>query len=245
MKKFGVSTDWLAKRSNSARHSSYSRSSVKSNTTQLDAMIKSASAKPIKSSRKLSFVEPSNNSGKLDFDKENLDPNADEQVENNEQQQEKIVKNDTTTPYDIQSETTDEENEKVNSSPSKDFSLRIKRVDLVKKKKKKRSTSTSSSSSSEEEEKPKKQSQTKRKSKQDANTSEEKTTPKVRDKNDRAKARIENLKKLLRASGIRSVIRNSELDEFSTDKEKIKHLESLFEKAGYTGNSKVSVIFSA
>lgn len=71
MKKFGVSTDWLAKRSNSARHSSYSRSSIKSNTSQLDAMIKSASAKPIRSSRKLSFVETSNSKE----EKENADPN--------------------------------------------------------------------------------------------------------------------------------------------------------------------------
>ena len=75
MKKFGVSTDWLAKRSNSVRHSSYSRSSIKSNTNQLDAMIKSASAKPIRSSRKLSFIDTNNNKPeKLDFDKENTDP---------------------------------------------------------------------------------------------------------------------------------------------------------------------------
>ncbi|CAF4880939.1 unnamed protein product, partial [Rotaria magnacalcarata] len=45
MKKFGVSTDWLAKRSNIVRQSAYSLSSVKSNTSKLDAMIKSASAK--------------------------------------------------------------------------------------------------------------------------------------------------------------------------------------------------------
>ena len=75
MKKFGVPTDWLAKRSNSARQSSYSRSSIKSNMSKLDAMIKSASAKPVKSSRKLSFVEgataePIN----IEIDKENADP---------------------------------------------------------------------------------------------------------------------------------------------------------------------------
>ncbi len=73
MKKFGVSTDWLAKRSNSLRQSSYSRSSVKSNTSKLDAMIKSASAKPIRSNRKLSFIEPTTPI-KVEIDKENTDP---------------------------------------------------------------------------------------------------------------------------------------------------------------------------
>lgn len=73
MKKFGVSTDWLAKRSNSLRQASYSRSSVKSNTSKLDEMIKSASAKPIRSNRKLSFVEPTTPT-KVETDKENTDP---------------------------------------------------------------------------------------------------------------------------------------------------------------------------
>ncbi len=73
MKKFGVSTDWLAKRSNSLRQSAYSRSSVKSNTSKLDAMIKSASAKPIRSNRKLSFVE-SPTATRVETDKENSDP---------------------------------------------------------------------------------------------------------------------------------------------------------------------------
>ncbi len=76
MKKFGVSTDWLAKRSNSLRQSSYSRSSVKSNTSKLDAMIKSASAKTIRSNRKLSFVEPTT-PPKVEPDKENTDPLVD------------------------------------------------------------------------------------------------------------------------------------------------------------------------
>jgi len=76
MKRFGVSTDWLAKRSNSLRQASYSRSSVKSNTSKLDAMIKSASAKPIRSNRKLSFVEPTTPT-KIETDKENTDPSTD------------------------------------------------------------------------------------------------------------------------------------------------------------------------
>jgi len=76
MKKFGVSSDWLSRRSNSLRQSAYSRSSVKSNTSQLDAMIKSASTKPIKSNRKLSFVETSTSSITIEngTDKENVEP---------------------------------------------------------------------------------------------------------------------------------------------------------------------------
>jgi hypothetical protein len=87
MKKFGVSTDWLAKRSNSLRQSSYSRSSVKSNASKLDAMIKSASAKPIRSNRKLSFIEPTTPT-KIETDKENNDP----LVDTNEKKEEEIVK---------------------------------------------------------------------------------------------------------------------------------------------------------
>jgi hypothetical protein len=88
MKKFGVSSDWLAKRSNSLRQSSYSRSSVKSNTSKLDAMIKSASAKPIRSNRKLSFVEtPTTTTTKTEIDKENTDP-SEETDEKKEEQKE-------------------------------------------------------------------------------------------------------------------------------------------------------------
>ena len=83
MKKFGVSTDWLAKRSNSLRHSAYSRSSVKSNTSKLDAMIKSASAKPIRSNRKLSFVE-SPTATRVETDKENSDPLVEKKEEGEE-----------------------------------------------------------------------------------------------------------------------------------------------------------------
>jgi hypothetical protein len=46
---------------------------VKSNTSKLDAMIKSASAKPIRSNRKLSFIEPTTPT-KVETDKENSDP---------------------------------------------------------------------------------------------------------------------------------------------------------------------------
>jgi pseudouridine-5'-phosphate glycosidase len=84
MKKFGVSSDWLAKRSNSIRQTSYSRSSLKSNTNQLDAMIKSASAKPIRSNRKLSFIEnptPMN----IEIDQENTDPLIESTEKNKEE----------------------------------------------------------------------------------------------------------------------------------------------------------------
>ena len=79
MKKFGVSTDWLAKRSNLLGQSAYSRSSVKSNTTKLDAMIKSASSKPIRSNRKLSFVDTTRKTmiiapSEIETNKENVDP---------------------------------------------------------------------------------------------------------------------------------------------------------------------------
>ena len=79
MKKFGVSTDWLAKRSNLLRQSTYSRSSVKTNASKLDAMIKSASSKSIRSNRKLSFVDTTRTtttteSSEIEINKENVDP---------------------------------------------------------------------------------------------------------------------------------------------------------------------------
>ena len=89
MKKFGVSSDWLAKRSNSLRQATYSRSSVKSNTSKLDAMIKSASAKPIRSNRKLSFVEPPTATG-IETDKENTDPTT-ETTEKNEEESKDLM----------------------------------------------------------------------------------------------------------------------------------------------------------
>ena len=87
MKKFGVSSDWLAKRSNSLRQSAYSLSSVKSNTSKLDAMIKSASAKPVRSNRKLSFVEGAT-STKVEADKENADPASETHNDQKDDEQE-------------------------------------------------------------------------------------------------------------------------------------------------------------
>lgn len=86
MKKFGVSTDWLAKRSNSLRQSAYSLSSVKSNTSRLDAMIKSASAKPIRSNRKLSFIESPTSSRVGEPDKENTDPSVEKKAEDEDEE---------------------------------------------------------------------------------------------------------------------------------------------------------------
>lgn len=83
MKKFGVSSDWLAKRSNSLRQSAYSLSSVKSNTSKLDAMIKSASTKPVRSNRKLSFVESSSRAA-AETDKENSDPSVEKKEKEEE-----------------------------------------------------------------------------------------------------------------------------------------------------------------
>ena len=92
MKKFGVSTDWLAKRSNSLRQSAYSLSSVKSNTSRLDAMIKSASTKPIRSNRKLSFVESPTSSRVGETDKENTDPSVEKKPEDDEEDEEVVIK---------------------------------------------------------------------------------------------------------------------------------------------------------
>lgn len=174
MKKFGVSTDWLTKRSNSAKQSSYSRSSIKSNTSQLDAMIKSASTKPIKSSRKLSFVPPAKSDVDVE-EKENIEtPRA--------------------TAYDLSSGS-ENENENEESTDSKDFALRIPRVDMKDKKK---------------------------------------SSPKI---DDEKKSQIEHLKKLLRASGIRLIVRKADLDAYSTDEEKIGYLESLLKSEGLSGKS--------
>ncbi|CAF1071892.1 unnamed protein product [Didymodactylos carnosus] len=46
---------------------------------------------------------------------------------------------------------------------------------------------------------------------------------------------IDHLKKLLRTSGIRLIVKKAELEQHPSIKDKIKYLKSLFEKAGYTG----------
>ena len=57
----------------------------------------------------------------------------------------------------------------------------------------------------------------------------------IASKNHTTPPRIERLKKLLRKAGIRNRIRNSELDQFSSNKAKIDYLKSLFDTAGFTG----------
>ena len=91
MKKFGVSSDWLAKRSNSLRQSAYSLSSVKSNTSRLDAMIKSASTKPVRSNRKLSFIESPTPARVGETDKENTDPLVEKKENAEEEEEEEAV----------------------------------------------------------------------------------------------------------------------------------------------------------
>lgn len=131
-------------------------------------------------------------------------------------------------------------------SPSKEFSLRIPRVNLPEEEKKQLnfSSSSSSSSSSAEEikkEKPKPKSQRKKRTtksiekvEQTPNEDEKKSSD-TKDTNDRTQFRIDHLKKLLRLSGIRQVMKKSELEPFSSNKAKIAYLKSLFDTAGFTG----------
>ena len=152
-----------------------------------------------------------------------------------------------------------EEDKTADNSPSKEFSLRIPRINLPEEEKKKQQQqqriSSSSSSSlneepeAEEEEKPtvkKKRRSTKSKKKPEQSPkSDEKPEPtpdentkklsQKKDANDRAQSRIDHLKKLLRLSGIRAVMKKSELEPFSSNKAKINYLQSLFQSAGFTG----------
>ncbi|CAF0752516.1 unnamed protein product [Didymodactylos carnosus] len=52
---------------------------------------------------------------------------------------------------------------------------------------------------------------------------------------DESNNQIDHLKKLLRASGIRLIVKNAELEQYVSKEEKTEYLKSLFEKAGYTG----------
>ncbi|CAF1084767.1 unnamed protein product [Rotaria sp. Silwood1] len=319
MKKFGVSSDWLAKRSNLLRQTTYSRSSVESNTSKLDAMIKSASTKPIRSNRKLSFVETITTTTltNIEIDKENTDPLTTEINDNKEESNEITKTSQEPTSYDFSSDIDeDKENEKDDdSSPtSKEFSLRIPRVNLSDEENKqvsKRSSLVSSDDESKQEKiKPKKKRKSKKEKKTTMNTTKNSSPSQDKDKqtttnddtknlspsqdkdeqtttnddtkkssssqdkdeqtttnddtknlspsqdkdkqtttnddtkkssqrkskSDQAQARIEHLKKLLRISGIRFIIKKNELDEFRSNKAKIDYLKSLFDKAGYTGN---------
>lgn len=56
-----------------------------------------------------------------------------------------------------------------------------------------------------------------------------------KDADDRGQLRVDHLKKLLRLSGIRPIMKKSELEPYSSNKAKIKYLKSLFDAAGFTG----------
>ncbi|CAF4723233.1 unnamed protein product, partial [Rotaria magnacalcarata] len=56
----------------------------------------------------------------------------------------------------------------------------------------------------------------------------------TKSKDDLAQTRIEHFKKLLRISGIRLIIKRTELDQFKSNKAKIDYLKSLFDKGGFT-----------
>lgn len=128
-----------------------------------------------------------------------------------------------------------------NMSPSKEFSLRIPRVNLVEEGKKELNSS-SSSLAEEAKEEPKPKTKRKRRttksiekpSEQPSNEDNKKSSEK-KDTNDRAQSRIDHLKKLLRLSGIRLIMKKSELEQFSSNKAKIDYLKSLFDTAGFTG----------
>ncbi|CAF0804068.1 unnamed protein product [Rotaria sordida] len=258
MKKFGVTTDWLAKRSNLLRQSTYSRSSVESNTSQLDAMIKRASAKPIKSNRKLSFVETTTPT-KTEIDKENTDPLT--EINDTKEESNEITKtSQEPTPYDLNSDIDEnKENENENekdddSSPtSKVFSLRIPRVNLSDEKNKRSNSVSSDDETKQEKIKPKKKRKSKKETTATTNTKKNSSPKQDKDeqtttnddtknlsqktsKNEKGQSRIEHLKKLLRISGIRFIIKNTELDELRSNKARINYLKSLFDKAGFTGS---------
>ncbi|CAF1542814.1 unnamed protein product, partial [Adineta steineri] len=67
-------------------------------------------------------------------------------------------------------------------------------------------------------------------------TNDKKKPSQKKDKNDQGQSRIEHLKKLLRISGIRLIIKKTELEELKSHKAKINYLKSLFDTAGYTGS---------
>jgi hypothetical protein len=144
----------------------------------------------------------------------------------------------------------DQDNDDSLSPRSKAFSLRIPRVHL-KSSNRQRSTSSSSSSSNDDKARStstkimkkkrtsKKQSNQHDKSVEQISTSNDidqtKTSIVNDDKHEQEQARIDHLKKLLRTSGIRLMMKKTELDEYSSNEAKIEYLQSLFTAAGYHG----------
>jgi len=158
---------------------------------------------------------------------------------------------------DLSSEEEEEEEEVVveSTSPnSKDFALRIPRVSLEKDEKKDLNASSSSSSLAADdevqEEKPiVKKRQRKSKPKKEAIKSPEepsdeeeekvedetKATVPKKDKTEQEQTRIDHLKKLLRISGIKTIVKKTELEPLNTNRKKINYLKSLFDAAGFQG----------
>jgi hypothetical protein len=145
----------------------------------------------------------------------------------------------------------DDDDEDDLSPRSKEFSLRIPRVNLPAEENKRLNTS-SSSLSNDEAKKQKTKPKKKRRSKKEkvpidatqkdndeqttATTTEEpKKSIQKKDKTDQEQSRIDHLKKLLRISGIRLMIKKTELDELASHKAKINYLKSFFDNAGFTG----------
>jgi len=135
---------------------------------------------------------------------------------------------------DLSSEIDEDKEKDVDSSPtSKEFSLRIPRVNLPDEENKRLNSSSSSSSSNDESKQEKLKLKRKKKIKKDEQTID--NTKKSLQKTDQAQIRIEHLKKLLRISGIRLIMKKTELDQFTSKKAKIDYLKSLFDTAGFTG----------
>jgi hypothetical protein len=209
-------------------------------------MIKSASTKPIRSNRKLSFIE-SPTATRVETDKENSDPLVEEKKEEGEETTKPTPCKSNTSSIDLSklsflddlSSEIDEDKDVDDSSPSKEFSLRIPRVNLPEEETQRlNSSSSSSSNEGSKQEKPKiKKKRRSKKLEHEQTTTDEpkKISPKKKDKNDQAQSRIEHFKKLLRISGIRFIIKNAELDQFASNKAKINYLKSLFQTAGFTG----------
>ena len=130
---------------------------------------------------------------------------------------------------------------------SKPFSLRISRVILSDEEDKylsKRSSLPSLTSHDESKQEKSKLQKKRTRKKETVTTADvtEKSSQKTSKHHTRL-SRIEYLKKLLRKAGIRNRIKNSELDQFSSNKAKINYLKSLFATAGFTGTTLKSICF--
>jgi hypothetical protein len=118
-----------------------------------------------------------------------------------------------------------EEKKRLNSSSSSNDESKPEKPKLKKKRRSKKDTTDTTKKSLEKED-----------------TAEQDDTKKSIQKNP-AQSRIEHLKKLLRISGIRLIIKKTELDELSSNKAKIDYLKSFFDTAGFTGEISQQSVF--